>query len=66
MQEKDIFLKDVNEMGSCSICPAFLEEICCGGWKASHTGEPIEPPCCGWDDDTNITDWVSDQLRYMY
>ena len=66
MQEKDIFYKDVMEAEDCNACPAYTEEICKGGWTSTPSGEPLEPPCCGWSEDENVTEWVSNRLRYMY
>lgn len=48
-EEEIITMGDVVESGDCSGCPLYNNE-CPGGWKC-YGGEPIEPPCCGWDDD---------------
>jgi len=56
------------EIDDCEQCPLLKEEICPGGWTASPSGSPIEPPCCSFDDDTDLEQWVEDyyenQRRY--
>ena len=44
------------DIEDCEQCPAFGEE-CQGGWTSGYGGEPIEPPCTSWDDDTDIEAW---------
>ncbi len=48
------------EIDGCSQCPLMEEGICPGGWKASPEGEPVEPPCCSFEDDTDIEEWIKD------
>ena len=48
------------EIDDCEQCPLMKEEICPGGWTASPSGDPIEPPCCSFDDDTDLEQWVED------
>lgn len=45
------------------LCPLRLEGECDGGGKAGYNGFPIEPPCCGWDDDTDIDEQYGVMLR---
>lgn len=56
------------EIDDCEQCPLLKEEICPGGWTASPSGSPIEPPCCSFDDDTDLEQWLEDyyenQRRY--
>lgn len=51
--------KDLKETEDCSDCPLLKHEICPGGW-ACYGGNPVEPPCCSFDDDTDLDKWVSD------
>lgn len=56
------------EIDDCVQCPLLKEEICPGGYTSSPSGTPIEPPCCGFDDDTDLEQWIEDyyenQRRY--
>lgn len=57
--------KDFREREDCEGCPLLESEICTGGYQC-YGGEPIEPPCCTFDDDTDLDDWVKkyyDRLR---
>lgn len=54
-----IFWKDFAGKEDCEGCPLLNAEICPGGFS-SHGGEPIEPPCCYFDDNTDLDEWVSD------
>lgn len=60
--------KEIAELEDCEKCPLYINEICPGGFTSSPSGEPVEPPCCGFDDDTDLDKWVSDyyerQKRY--
>lgn len=49
-------LKDLGE--DCELCPLLKEEICPGGWKC-YGGEPIEPPCCSMEEDTDLDQWIA-------
>ncbi len=49
--------KDFKEEESCDNCPLLKAEICTGGYQC-YGGEPVEPPCCGFDDDTDLEEWV--------
>lgn len=53
-------LKDLGE--DCTLCPLLKEELCTGGWTC-HGGQPIEPPCCSMDEDTDLDKWVEDALE---
>ena len=45
----------------CDGCPLLENELCSGG-IVCYGGEPIEPPCCVFDDDTDMDKWVDDML----
>lgn len=49
-----------SEIEDCENCPLLAEEICSGGMTSSPSGTPIEPPCCSFDDDTDLDQWISD------
>lgn len=59
--------KDFAEKEDCDGCPLLENEICPGGFSC-YGGDPIEPPCCCFEDDTDLDEWVSDyfdrQRRY--
>lgn len=50
-------LKDLD--GECDGCPLIKAEFCNGG-MACYGGSPIEPPCCGMDEDTDLDEWVAE------
>ncbi len=56
--------KDFREEGDCENCPLLKSELCTGGFQC-YGGEPIEPPCCGFDDDTDLDEWVADQYERL-
>lgn len=49
--------KDFSEQEDCEGCPLLENEICPGGFSC-YGGMPIEPPCCSFDDDTDLDQWV--------
>ncbi len=51
--------KDIADLEDCDLCPLKKEEICSGGWRC-YGGAPIEPPCCSFDDDTDLEEWIND------
>lgn len=57
-----------SEIEDCENCPLLKEEICPGGMTSSPSGRPIEPPCCSFDGDTDLEQWIEDyydgQRRY--
>lgn len=59
--------KDFKQLEDCTGCPVKKAEYCSGGFVC-YGGEPIEPPCCSFDDDTDLEQWVQQrelaQLRY--
>ena len=46
------YSKDIND---CDECPLFMND-CRGGFTSDGSGEPIEPPCFNWDDETLVTE----------
>lgn len=54
--------KDFVEDENCDNCPLLKSEICPGGFHC-YGGEPIEPPCCSFDDDTDLDKWVEDYFE---
>jgi len=46
-----ILAKDIDD---CSNCPLYKTD-CVGGWKSDGGGNPIEPPCTSWNDDTEVS-----------
>lgn len=48
--------KDINE---CEDCP-LKDNDCPGGYTSGPTGKPIEPPCCSWNDDTDVSEGMYD------
>lgn len=52
--------KDLGE--DCDNCPLKQNDICSGGWQC-YGGEPIEPPCCSFNDDTDLDKWVDDFFK---
>ena len=62
--DENITLKQFAEEydNDCSVCP-FYNGPCPGGWKSGYDGNPIEPPCTGWDrydDDTTLDEIYDD------
>lgn len=53
-------LKDLGE--DCELCPVLKAELCTGGFTC-YGGQPIEPPCCSMDEDTDLDQWVEDALE---
>lgn len=53
--------KEFSKKESCDGCPLLKNEICPGG-MVCYGGAPIEPPCCCFEDDTDLDEWVS---RYL-
>lgn len=52
--------KDLED--DCDNCPLKQHDICSGGWQC-YGGEPIEPPCCSFNDDTDLDKWVDDYFE---
>lgn len=53
-------LKDLGE--DCTLCPLLKAELCTGGFTC-YGGQPIEPPCCSMDDETDLDKWVEDAFE---
>lgn len=54
--------KDFAQEECCDGCPLLENEICPGGFVC-YGGQPIEPPCCCFDDNTDLDDWVNDYFE---
>lgn len=52
--------KDLGD--DCDNCPLKQHDICSGGWQC-YGGEPIELPCCSFNDDTDLDKWVDDYFE---
>lgn len=50
MDDSIVLAKNITD---CSECPLYKND-CLGGWVGGPGGVPIEPPCCSWDDDTEV------------
>jgi len=50
MDELDDYEKYAKDIDGCENCP-----LSCGGWKSDGNGEPVEPPCMSWNDDTIVS-----------
>lgn len=46
----------------CKQCPLLKAEICPGG-IVSYGGVPIYPPCCDFDDDTDLDEFIETSLE---
>ncbi len=56
--------KEFAQDESCDGCPLLENEICPGGF-ACYGWQLIEPPCCSFDDDTDLNEWVSDYFERL-
>lgn len=54
--------KELAEEESCDNCPLLEAEICTGGFVC-YGGDPIEPPCCCFNDDTDLDEWVDNYFK---
>lgn len=48
--EEGIYAKDIH---GCKECP-LLNKECPGGWDSDGSGNPVEPPCTSWNDNTLV------------
>lgn len=46
------------EIEDCDYCPLIEEGLCTGGFTSDGRGMPMEPPCCSWDPDEDIDQWI--------
>lgn len=51
--------KEFLEIEDCDICPIKQAELCSGGYDC-YDGSPIEPPCCSFDDETDLDKWIKE------
>ena len=56
---------EIAEMEDCDLCPVKKAELCTGGYSC-YGGAPVEPPCCSFDDDTDVNQWVNDRIAAQY
>ena len=56
MGEK-LLWKDFAQEECCDDCPLLKSEICTGDFVC-YGGQPIEPPCCSFNDDTDLNEFV--------
>lgn len=61
MSEK-LLWKDFAKEECCDDCPLLKAEICKGGFTC-YGGHPIEPPCCSFNDDTDLIEWVDEYFE---
>lgn len=45
-------IKLAKDIDDCSNCPLYQHD-CTGGWTSGN-GEPVEPPCCSWNENDKI------------
>ncbi len=56
--------KDFVANESCDGCPLLENEICPGEF-CCYGGEPVEPPCHTFNDDTDLDKWVQDYYKSL-
>ena len=56
--------KDFKDKEECDGCPLLEYDFCPGG-AVCYGGEPIEPPCYTFKDDTDLDKWVDDAFTQM-
>ena len=44
------------------MCPIKKNELCTGGFSC-YGGSPIEPPCCFFEDDTDLDEWIEERFE---
>ena len=62
--EEVLLWKDFAQEECCDDCPLLKAEICAGGFTC-YGDQPIEPPCCSFDDDTDLYEWVRNYYDYQ-
>lgn len=58
--------KEMKDIEDCSVCPLYEAELCTGGVISGYGGDPIEPPCCLFNDDTDLDEYVQESYKYEY
>lgn len=51
--------KEFLEIEDCDLCPIKEAELC-GGGASCYGGSPIDPPCCFFEDDTDLDEWIKE------
>lgn len=54
--------REIAELEDCDLCPIKKNELCTGGF-ACYGGSPIEPPCCFFEDDTDLEEWIEERFE---
>lgn len=54
--------KKASEITECEECPLYGND-CIGGPKSTPGGVPIDPPCCSWNDDTEVYEGMYGDYR---
>ena len=57
--------KDIKDLDTfdCVICPVYIEGICPGGYTSSPSGEPVEPPCCAFNDNDDLDEFIDNHYK---
>ena len=55
--------KIAREIEDCDGCPLYGND-CPGGWTGGPNG-PIEPPCCSWNGDEEISEGMYSNITYL-
>lgn len=58
-----LYWKDFKEEESCDNCPLLKAELCTGNFTC-YGNEPVEPPCCSFEDDTDLNAIVTKHYNY--
>ena len=56
-------MKLAREIEDCDDCPLYGND-CPGGWTGGPNG-PIEPPCCSWNGDEEISKGMYSNITYL-
>ena len=54
--------KEFLEIEDCDLCPIKKAELC-GGGASCYGGSPIDPPCCWFEDDTDLDEWIEERFE---
>ena len=59
-----MLFKDMLEIDDCTLCPLYKNELCKGGLTSNGYGEPVEPPCTNFDDNTDLDEYVKRSVQW--